>query len=812
MRLIADDITAELLYDFSASDTALTVRPGQGAQFQKVLPKTGADHCLLTLEDPTGDLEVVRLDDVQGDVLTLKRAQDGTTAKVFPKGSLIELRVTASLLRLFYQRHSDRIDAEDTPIQFRRLTAPHEGPASLLPGELAVNILTGELWVGDAASRPIEVSGGGGGGGASSKLTQPNHGLKVGDVVRWTGAQIVKAQADAIEHAGTHVVSALYDEDLLAVTAFGKVNYTSAQFVPGKVYYTSPTEPGKLTAERPSGWGQVINPMGLALWSSQLLVMPYAPAVVPSPTQNTVIVVEQPGHCLTDADIGAPFAFDGKDWLPATAGMLDDPTPHAVGLLAKCQPDFLHIAVAGRVDDASPAVSEHGFKPGEIYYVHPTQPGKLTTSPPDRPGTVSAPIAIPIHEKGRPSLLVLPWRPLTKALGNPESTDYVHNGPHSFTSVMVGYAVANVNGAWRLANAAMDMGPLGVLKVVDPDYFVVALPGSRVSVKDFGAPGLRYISNAPNADGLLFDTPTLHYGHIKSPVGQVLHDGSFVVTPWPWVRHDYNQSSVDIRAIFPAHGYTTDDIGTPMHWDGSTLNKLGTDQSMTADVLILKDVIDDAWLVLTQSGIVHDISPTVNGGVPLTPGAYYFASRDAAGQITTSRPPQTPLTVSAPLMRAVAADAALVLPFRSYDTEKFSQYGALTYVAVAGQQEFITTVPDIYGQIYDFEPRLDHDTAVDVHLNGVKLVWDDGTTNGDYTVDLDTDTVRLNVPLKDGRCRADRDAGARRQSPARQCPAVPPDRHRHQLDRLDTRRPSADGAGHAGRSAHQVPGPPRSPL
>jgi hypothetical protein len=59
------------------------------------------------LDDNAGNVEIVKCGTRAGDQLQVVRAQDGTTAKAFPAGSTVEIRVTRALL--------DAIKLEATP-------------------------------------------------------------------------------------------------------------------------------------------------------------------------------------------------------------------------------------------------------------------------------------------------------------------------------------------------------------------------------------------------------------------------------------------------------------------------------------------------------------------------------------------------------------------------------------------------------------------------------------------------------------------------------------------------------------------------
>lgn len=81
--------------------TTLTLQTNEGQLFPA--PGVG-EFFLATLEDTSGNIEVVQCTDNTNDVLTVVRAQENTTAKVFPVGSKVELRTTAGTFDEFIQR------------------------------------------------------------------------------------------------------------------------------------------------------------------------------------------------------------------------------------------------------------------------------------------------------------------------------------------------------------------------------------------------------------------------------------------------------------------------------------------------------------------------------------------------------------------------------------------------------------------------------------------------------------------------------------------------------------------------------------
>lgn len=72
-------------------DTSVTLYTGTGALF----PLLGAgDYFYATISSITNAYEIVKVTARSGDVLTIVRAQEGTTALSFPASSRIEIRVT----------------------------------------------------------------------------------------------------------------------------------------------------------------------------------------------------------------------------------------------------------------------------------------------------------------------------------------------------------------------------------------------------------------------------------------------------------------------------------------------------------------------------------------------------------------------------------------------------------------------------------------------------------------------------------------------------------------------------------------------
>jgi hypothetical protein len=103
-QLYNNDASAFLPTDVLAGDTTITLNPGEGERFP--LPDNGDDDSfsLVTLEDVNANIEICKMTERNGDILTVVRAWEDTSAKGFATGSRIEGRLTAGSLSQFKQQ------------------------------------------------------------------------------------------------------------------------------------------------------------------------------------------------------------------------------------------------------------------------------------------------------------------------------------------------------------------------------------------------------------------------------------------------------------------------------------------------------------------------------------------------------------------------------------------------------------------------------------------------------------------------------------------------------------------------------------
>ena len=89
-----NNASTKLLATINATATEFTVTPGTGSLFPTINP-VNDEYFICTLIDPTGAFEIIRCTARVGDRFTCIRGTEGTSAKSFEQGSVVELRLTA---------------------------------------------------------------------------------------------------------------------------------------------------------------------------------------------------------------------------------------------------------------------------------------------------------------------------------------------------------------------------------------------------------------------------------------------------------------------------------------------------------------------------------------------------------------------------------------------------------------------------------------------------------------------------------------------------------------------------------------------
>lgn len=94
--LFANNATSRLTADHSAVATTLTLTSGEGARFPQ---PSGGNVFMITAEDRrSGQIEIMKCTARSTDVLTVVRAQEGTSPQNFSAGATVSQRLTAGTL------------------------------------------------------------------------------------------------------------------------------------------------------------------------------------------------------------------------------------------------------------------------------------------------------------------------------------------------------------------------------------------------------------------------------------------------------------------------------------------------------------------------------------------------------------------------------------------------------------------------------------------------------------------------------------------------------------------------------------------
>lgn len=133
-QVFKNNAFASLAAELSAAGTLATLAAGQGARFPA---PSGGNHFLATLILLDGNgaetaWEVVKCTARATDGLTIERAQEGTTARIWPAGSRLEMRVTAGTLDSFTDTEQA---AASAPVQS---VAGKAGAVTLAKGDVGL--------------------------------------------------------------------------------------------------------------------------------------------------------------------------------------------------------------------------------------------------------------------------------------------------------------------------------------------------------------------------------------------------------------------------------------------------------------------------------------------------------------------------------------------------------------------------------------------------------------------------------------------------------------------------------------------------
>ena len=101
-QLFSNNASSTLLSPIGSSDTQITLQAGDGENYPAI--GSSGDFFVGTLEDTSGNVEIVTCTARTGDTVTVVRAAEGTSAQAFVAGSRFEIRVTKETLENFAQK------------------------------------------------------------------------------------------------------------------------------------------------------------------------------------------------------------------------------------------------------------------------------------------------------------------------------------------------------------------------------------------------------------------------------------------------------------------------------------------------------------------------------------------------------------------------------------------------------------------------------------------------------------------------------------------------------------------------------------
>lgn len=136
---MSNNAESTLATTITVGATTISVQTGHGVRFPAVTTASG-DWFPVTLEDASGNIEITRCTDVTGDVLTVTRAQEGTTAFAFAAGALVHNRLTVAAL----QTKAD-VDQVTGKALFTHPTAAPNVGSQFLVVEPATGALAGQV-------------------------------------------------------------------------------------------------------------------------------------------------------------------------------------------------------------------------------------------------------------------------------------------------------------------------------------------------------------------------------------------------------------------------------------------------------------------------------------------------------------------------------------------------------------------------------------------------------------------------------------------------------------------------------------------
>lgn len=108
--LFRNNASGTLAADMTAIATTFTLGVGEGNGF----PNPGSNQSFMITAQNGASIEIMEVTGRAGDVFTVARAQEGTTAGVWATGTPIEMRLTAGVMDRFFQLLAETVDFAKT--------------------------------------------------------------------------------------------------------------------------------------------------------------------------------------------------------------------------------------------------------------------------------------------------------------------------------------------------------------------------------------------------------------------------------------------------------------------------------------------------------------------------------------------------------------------------------------------------------------------------------------------------------------------------------------------------------------------------
>lgn len=107
-----NNASSRLFLPVAAVDTVIRVQTGDGARFYDLVE--AGDYFMVTVEDRrTGQMEIMKCTSRSGDIMTVVRAQEGTTAQAWVLGATVSSRMTAGTMNDYFNYAYDRQTSDE---------------------------------------------------------------------------------------------------------------------------------------------------------------------------------------------------------------------------------------------------------------------------------------------------------------------------------------------------------------------------------------------------------------------------------------------------------------------------------------------------------------------------------------------------------------------------------------------------------------------------------------------------------------------------------------------------------------------------